>query len=514
MSISQFPPVSGGGIPTGDTAGRPASPVIGDVYYNGQTGILEIYSGTEWVPCSAPPGTPSLVAQDVGTSRAYGSGGISFTFTASLLGGSPLGYIGIASIGATSYTTGTTTATTTTLTVGNNGTYNVSAIAYNGFGSSSASIPVNLDVTTVPQTPTIGTATISGTTTDVTVSWTLGSNGGKNLTAVTITPYLNGTTAQTSRTAATTSSTSYTFTGATALTSGSSYTFRVKATNANGDSLESNATASITVPTIFNIEGLVVAGGGGGSSGGGGAGGFRTFTARATATGANYNVTVGAGGAAATKGGNSTYDNFSSTGGGRGGEHASIGGAGGSGGGTGRDGNNTSVFGQGNEGNYSPSEGNRGGGAEFPSWCGGGGGGGASAAGGNGIGGGPTTERGGAGGAGSASSITGTSVTYAGGGGGRNDGNSNQATGGAGGGGAGGTTTVASGGNGTANTGGGGGGGSTGGTGGSGIVVLRYPNTRTITVGAGLTAGVTNQSVGTNERYTTLTAGTGTVSWS
>jgi hypothetical protein len=28
-----------------------------------------------------------------------------------------------------------------------------------------------------------------------------------------------------------------------------------------------------------------------------------------------------------------------------------------------------------------------------------------------------------------------------------------------------------------------------------------------------LTAGVTNQSVGTNERYTTLTAGTGNVSW-
>jgi hypothetical protein len=46
------------------------------------------------------------------------------------------------------------------------------------------------------------------------------------------------------------------------------------------------------------------------------------------------------------------------------------------------------------------------------------------------------------------------------------------------------------------------------------LIVLRYPDTKTITVGAGLTAGVTNQAVGTNERYTTLTAGSGTVSWS
>jgi len=76
--------------------------------------------------------------------------------------------------------------------------------------------------------------------------------------------------------------------------------------------------------------------------------------------------------------------------------------------------------------------------------------------------------------------------------------------------------------NGTANTGGGGGGqdnrigGSTqfgGASGGSGIVILRYPATYTITVGAGLTAGVTNQTVGTNEKYTTITAGTGNVSW-
>jgi hypothetical protein len=43
---------------------------------------------------------------------------------------------------------------------------------------------------------------------------------------------------------------------------------------------------------------------------------------------------------------------------------------------------------------------------------------------------------------------------------------------------------------------------------------LRYADTRTLTVGAGLVAGVTNQAVGVNERYTTLTSGSGNVSWS
>jgi hypothetical protein len=50
--------------------------------------------------------------------------------------------------------------------------------------------------------------------------------------------------------------------------------------------------------------------------------------------------------------------------------------------------------------------------------------------------------------------------------------------------------------------------------GGSGIVILKYPNTRTLTVGAGLTAGVTNGDAGGGFRYTTITAGSGNVSFS
>ena len=69
---------------------------------------------------------------------------------------------------------------------------------------------------------------------------------------------------------------------------------------------------------------------------------------------------------------------------------------------------------------------------------------------------------------------------------------------------------------GAVNTGGGGAGGDRGGNGshtdgGSGVVILRYPAIKTISVGAGLTA--TTNTVG-SDKVTSFTAGTGTVSWS
>jgi hypothetical protein len=53
---------------------------------------------------------------------------------------------------------------------------------------------------------------------------------------------------------------------------------------------------------------------------------------------------------------------------------------------------------------------------------------------------------------------------------------------------------------------------STGGTGGSGTVILKYPDTKTITIGAGLT-GTTGAPSG-GFKVSTITAGTGNVSWS
>jgi hypothetical protein len=49
------------------------------------------------------------------------------------------------------------------------------------------------------------------------------------------------------------------------------------------------------------------------------------------------------------------------------------------------------------------------------------------------------------------------------------------------------------------------------GNGGSGVVILRYPTSQSIVIGAGLTA--TTSVVGVNN-VTVITAGTGNVSWS
>jgi hypothetical protein len=85
-------------------------------------------------------------------------------------------------------------------------------------------------------------------------------------------------------------------------------------------------------------------------------------------------------------------------------------------------------------------------------------------------------------------------------------------TGGTGGGGNGTSTAETSGGNGIANTGGGGGasnGAAVGGNGGSGVVILRYPNTFTISnPGGGLT--FSTATTGT-DKVTTFTAGTGNI---
>lgn len=509
MAFQQYPQKLG--IPSGNTAARPSSPVEGDTYYNGEQGLLEIYSSGQWIPCSAPPSIPTISATDVGTGRSYGSGSFTYTLTAGANGGAPYGYTAISVLGSTTYTSGATTATTGTLVVGNAGSYSVSATAYNGFGTSPASVPLNLAVTTVPQAPTITSATTSSGTLDTTVAWTLNSDGGKNLSAITITPYLNGTTAQTSRTAATTSSTSYTFTGASALTQGASYTFKVKTTNANGDGLESSASNSVTLPSAMTVDYLVIAGGGGGGGGydpgGGGAGGYRTSagtsgrnsSAESSATiflPSNTTVTVGAGGggspggtttvASGSNGSNSVFSTITSTGGGGGGSFGSSdqGSPGPGNGGCGGGGSRSFAGGSG-----TTAQGYDGGSSiAIPNV--GSGGGGAGAIGGNASGGTP-----GSGGAGISSSITGSAVTRAIGGNGSAAANGN-------------------GGSGSANTGNGaigGGNSGTGGTGGSGVVILKYPDSKTITIGSGLTGSTASPSGG--YKVTTITAGTGTVSW-
>ncbi len=241
-----------------------------------------------------------------------------------------------------------------------------------------------------------------------------------------------------------------------------------------------------------NVDHLVIGGGGGGSSGtagtdadgsGGGAGGF--LTANTTVSGATT-VTVGAGGAGGTSLGSSPAPgtaaadgsngqsslfggSITAAGGGGGGSRERAGKSGASGGGAGVSG--TALAG----GTATPAgQGNAGGANGGASNYGGGGGGGAGAVGQNG-----STVKGGDGGAGSLSSISGTSQTYAGGGGsGRFGGGGTAGVGGTGGGGNLGAA-------GATNTGGGGGGGvinTLGKAGGSGVVIVRYLTSATVTV--------------------------------
>jgi hypothetical protein len=485
-----------GGVPKGTTANRPASPASGDVFYNGALGYLEIYNGSSWLAASAPASQPSISVTDVGTAVAYGAAQGLATFTPGSLGGL------VSSYNTTSSTGGyaaSSESTTSTITVGNNGSWTFFGTASNSFGTSAAS-QSTVTLTTVPQSPTIGTATTSNVNPNVTVTWTLGSTGGKNLTSISVIPYLNGTTAQTPVTAATTSSTSLVLTG---LTLNSSYTFKVKATNANGDSLESSATNSVTIPNLILIDFLVVAGGGAnrvdsGRFGGGGGGGYRSSItgelsgnssspeAPAPITiGTNYTVTVGAGGAAGGKnnGSNSEFASITSIGGG-GADGNNNGNSGGSGGGGGSASNTggSGTSGQGGSGGIGNLRSSAG-------W--GGGGGGASGGGGGGAGGGGGSTAGGVGADGLTSSITGTAVIRAGGGSG-NGSPLNHGTG---------SGSAAN----------GGGGGREGDAGGSGIVVIKYASSRTMSGGAGLTF---TTSTSGSFKTTIFTAGTGTVSFS
>lgn len=478
MAISQFP--SKGGIPSGNTAGRPSNPVIGDTYYNGELGFLEIFDGTNFIPSSSLPNPPTITSvTDVGTNLAFETGG---TFTvvlaASGSGAAANRYNVTTSTGGFVGSSSSTTVSLSGLTSATS--FQVAASASNNFGTSiSSALFSAVTATTVPQIPTIGTATLSGQ--NVVVTWTLGSNGGKSLSAITITPFLNGTTAQTSATAATTSSTTHTFTG---LTAGSNYTFKVKATNANGTCVDSTATNSIGIPYTADV--LVIGAGGGGGGGednqqggqGGGAGGgaFRYETSLALTAATTYSITVGSGGTggatgggssatSGTKGGNSTFGSITAEGGGYGGGDALTGGVGGSSGGSGGDASSTAI--QPTNSLYGNASGTQG---EGRSGKGGGGKGSAGSA---------VNLNGGSA---ESNSITGSAQFYSGGGGGAR-GSQSIYSAGTGGTNAGNGANGGAGGNGTANFGGGGGGGQNpGGSGGSGVVIMRIASASTSTL--------------------------------
>ena len=315
---------------------------------------------------------------------------------------------------------------------------------------------------------------------------------------------------------------------------------------------------AITQGASISVDYLVVGGGGGAGRnsvrgvGGGGAGatvnsynyanegtGGRTPKAQSTLSlykNLRYNVGIGAGGAAQT-GGNvpgfnglgSYFHSIVAPGGGAGAHgnpnngRASFGRSGACGGGSNHgpsNGTNTGYNGRGNE-EYGYDGGGGHGGSN--NWHGGGGGG----TGGNGVS--AVSGNAGDGGVGKAFTILSSSnattasvgevdsgnVYYGGGGGGAGYSNSSVSPGGLGGGGDGNISSAQQpANNGSANTGGGAGADAAGsattpGAGGSGVVILRYPNSATIN-----TTGLTSQTFTEgSDKVTVITAGTGQVYW-
>ena len=358
-------------------------------------------------------------------------------------------------------------------------------------GAEAATFPTTTFTATKAGFEISGTATITGLPTGITAAQTITGSGAGNTLTVTLTGTFPAT-----------------------------------------DSLNTALTLSgltVTNLTPLTVSYLVVAGGGGGGasgsngsgSGGGGAGGLLTNYNVSVITllaSTNYPVVIGAGGTGGanpgasgyvfgTNGFNSRFATIESTGGGGGASGTDTGKSGGSGGGAGYAGSGGSgISGQG-FGGGSINTGNP------YAACGGGGAG----VGGNGA---PNNSTGGNGGNGLQNNITGTNTYYAGGGGGGGGSysitlNLTGGTGGLGGGANGASlyTDILSG---TPNTGGGGGGsaaayslypngGGNGGNGGSGIVVLRYPSSYTISGLAGTTTTIGSDKV------TTFTSGTGNI---
>ena len=223
-----------GGVPKGQTSDRPASPSIGDVFYNGQLGNIEIYTSNGWMAQGAAPQAPTVSATNSGSGRAYNNGRAAVTITPSSSGGLSTLYTITSSPGSFTATTSSTSVNIDGLQ--SNTSYTFTAISANNYATSAASsASSSITATTVPQAPNIGSATNSQNARSD-VSFTSGATGGSAITSYTVTSSPGNITASGA-------SSPITVTG---LTNDTAYTFTVTATNANGTSAASSASSSVT----------------------------------------------------------------------------------------------------------------------------------------------------------------------------------------------------------------------------------------------------------------------------
>lgn len=200
---------------------------------------------------AAPAQVTGLTSTNVGSGRAFNNGRIDLSWSTPASNGATItGYRIQRSTDGSTYSTlvantGTTATTYSDTGLSSNQIYYYRIAAINAAGTGLNSTAANATATTVPQAPTIGTATNVGSGRAFNngrgdVTFTAGATGGSAITGYTVTASSGG----------------YTGTGSaspisvTGLQSGTSYTFTVTATNANGTSTASAASNSITATTI------------------------------------------------------------------------------------------------------------------------------------------------------------------------------------------------------------------------------------------------------------------------
>jgi hypothetical protein len=231
------------GYQKGNTASRPGSPALGDIYSNTQTGYIEVYTAAGWsqlgvIPTSATIGS----ATDVGTSISFGSGSANVAFTAGSGGGLVTSFTAVSSPGSVSASATSSPIRVNGLAQGTAYTFTVTAT--NGYGNALASSASNsVTPTSVPQAPTVSGATnvtgvAFGSTCSASVSITANATGGKSITSYTVTSSPGGLTGS--------GGSPVTVAG---LTSGTAYTFTSTATNGNGTSTSSASGGSLTPST-------------------------------------------------------------------------------------------------------------------------------------------------------------------------------------------------------------------------------------------------------------------------
>ena len=189
------------------------------------------------------PNAPTIgTATDVGTSRAFNNGAAVVTFTPSPVGFEATSYTVTSSPGGFTATGASSPLTVTGLQ--SNTAYTFTATATNFVGTGAASAASNsITATTVPQAPTIGTPTLADGqaytgSANIVVPFTANATGGKAITTFTATS--SSTTAVSGATSPITISD----------TVGTARTYTVTASNANGTSLASSASASITPSSV------------------------------------------------------------------------------------------------------------------------------------------------------------------------------------------------------------------------------------------------------------------------